>query len=117
MMEFVVRMIDGVLGENDDGVLGENDDGVLGENEDVDGGALGEIYIPNGRNFLPSLLVSVKQLRKRFGDGGLYQELREQLQPMDRPLGNNGRKKLWTSAIMRLRYKKFDWYEIAEVRW
>ena len=108
---------DGVLGENDDGVLGENDDGVLGENEDVDGGALGEIYIPNGRNFLPSLLVSVKQLRKRFGDGGLYQELRKQLQPMDRPLGNNGRKKLWTSAIMRLRYKKFDWYEIAEVRW
>ena len=48
---------------------------------------------------------------------GEYEELRKKLQPMNRPLSNSGRKVIWTNAILKVRLKKFGWYEIENIKW
>ena len=70
-----------------------------------------EQYIP------PSNIISVLQIRKWAGSGGLYDQLRDRIQRMDRPIGNNGRKKNWSSALLKVKFLKYGWYKIVDVVW
>ena len=78
-----------------------------------------DIYLADVEHLISprTCTISVAQIRKFTGNSGLYEELRKKLQPMNRPLSNSGRKVIWTNAILKVRLKKFGWYEIENIKW